>query len=65
LIKNYYGICDCGKWGELPKDFENQEKFARCECGKLMYLTILINETPKDCGYRESNKIVNITLVKQ
>jgi len=56
-----YGVCECGKWGEAPKEFRENLHFLKCKCGKLMYLQ---NMSPKEAGYRDSSK-VTITFVKQ
>lgn len=61
-MKPYYGVCDCGKWCDAPKEFNQTKHFMRCECGKLMILLIY---NPSESGYiyKDSNKITNIKLV--
>ena len=49
-----YGICDCGKWGDEPKGFDELRHFLKCECGQMMNLT---RGNPKEAAYRDIDKI--------
>ena len=54
-IMKYFGICDCGKWGEAPKNFRESKHFMVCDCGQTMYMHV--NFAAHEYGYREENKI--------
>lgn len=60
MIRQWYGVCDCGKWGEAPKAFKESKHFMQCECGKSMYLD---STDPRTVAYKESNKIVITKLI--
>lgn len=58
-----YGSCECGKWGEAPKEFRENKHFLKCPaCGKAMYLTVLI--TPQAMGMKESDKVVITEFIR-
>ena len=47
-------ICDCGKWGEVPKEFRETQHFLVCEsCVNFAYLQ---GGNPEEAGYREKDK---------
>ena len=54
-----YGICDCGKWGEAPPEFNESIHFLKCTCSQPMCLDI---HNPREVGYRESSKIIVTTM---
>ena len=49
-----YGICPCGKWGELPLEFNENKHFLECPCGELIYLT---RHNPENDGFRTERKV--------
>ncbi len=57
----HYGVCDCGKWCDAPKEFNQTKHFMQCECGKLMYMVVY---NPKEATYKDDKKITNIKLAK-
>lgn len=57
------GMCDCGKWGECPKTFNETKHFLQCpSCKKPMYLTRMVQ--PNELGLRELNKVEITRIVK-
>lgn len=56
-----WGVCDCGKWGEAPSNFRETIHFLKCSCGRPMYLD---PHNPKLSGYRDSDKIDNVGVMK-
>ena len=58
-----YGICKCGKWGEVPQGFDEMRHFLKCpNCRQLMFLHK--QHHPREAGYSERNK-VNLLFVSQ
>lgn len=58
----YYGVCDCGMWGEAPSKFDESKHFLKCShCNQKMYLH---SHNPIEAGYRESKKI-GLIIIKQ
>jgi hypothetical protein len=63
-MTQYFGVCDCGKYGEAPSAFNEAIHFLKCDCGATMFLHRRFD--PIYAGYNIKNRIIpSIILIAE
>lgn len=56
------GNSDCGKWADMPPDFDEKLHFIQCcHCRGWMQS---IGEKPSDYGYRDTQKVTAVLVLQ-